>query len=151
MTRCTLSPVAVVLVSCWMSVGCASMGRKDRGPEVVLDRYLAPVSSAVLAKVPSCQTGEQCAERAPKATVAQAPALPEPAATAAETTTPTEATAAPVAETAADTVAPAPDTAAPAEAGATAVEPPPTTVAPPSQKPAPSAEITPATPEQRGL
>jgi hypothetical protein len=63
------------------------MSRKDRGPEVVLDRYLAPVSSAVLAKVPSCQTAEQCAEKS-----AKAPAPPQPALEPAPTTTPADAT-----------------------------------------------------------
>jgi hypothetical protein len=85
-----------------MSVGCASLARKDRGPEVVLDRYLAPVSSAVLAKVPSCQTAEQCAEKS-----AKAPAPPKPAPASAPTTTPAEATPATAAAAAGEN-APAP-------------------------------------------
>jgi hypothetical protein len=92
------------------------MSRKDRGPEVVLDRYLAPVSSAVLAKVPSCQTAEQCAEKS-----ASAPASPKPAPASAPTTTPAEATPAAAA-------APAGDNAAAPKAEAAAVEPEPSAV-----------------------
>ncbi len=87
------------------------MARKDRGPEVVLDRYLAPVSSAVLAKVPSCQTAEQCAEKS-----AKAPAPPKPAPASAPTTTPAEATPATAA-------APADDNAAAPKADPGGVEP----------------------------
>src|SRR5215207_4829769 len=59
MTRRALVPI----LCAGMFMGCASLRRRDRGPEVVLDRYLAPVSSAVMAKVPSCQTDKSCLEQ----------------------------------------------------------------------------------------
>src|SRR5215213_1273590 len=59
MTRRALVPI----LCAGMFMGCASLRRRDRGPEVVLDRYLAPVSSAVMAKVPSCQTDKSCMEQ----------------------------------------------------------------------------------------
>ena len=122
------------------------MGTQDRGPEVVLDRYLAPVSSAQMAKVTSCQNGERCAEAA-KPAVAQAPALPEAPATppVAEVTPASEAT--PAAEGVPAEVAPA----APAPAETPPADSKESALTPPPVDSSPSAENKPAAPEQLGL
>ena len=56
MTSRVLTAVAVSLIS----FGCATSGREARGPDVTLDRYLAPVSSAVVSRVPPCHSLEKC-------------------------------------------------------------------------------------------
>src|SRR5215213_5294070 len=98
MTRRALVPI----LCAGMFMGCASLRRRDRGPEVVLDRYLAPVSSAVMAKVPSCQTDKSCLEqRSANASAATEPGTdattegspPGQAASSAEATPPADAPA----------------------------------------------------------
>jgi hypothetical protein len=123
------------------------MAKKDRGPEVVLDRYLAPVSSAQMTKVTSCQNGERCAEATPKPALAQAPALPEPPATP------------PVAEAtpSSSEITPAPEVvpaetppAAPAPAEAPAGDSKESALTPPPVDSSASAENKPETSDQLG-
>ena len=62
-------------------MGCASLGTRGPGAGGGTGSLPCPGVIGELAKVTSCQTGEQLRRTAAKPAVAQAPALPEPAAT----------------------------------------------------------------------